>query len=282
MDNIKEIMEWYAEAGVDILLEDTPIDRFSEKTPASAKIKARAGTRSQNQNVGNNKPQTPAERLAQKNEAKPRNVMSKPSATVPDAAAIDNAKELASNADTIEALKSEMEAFEGCNLKRTAKQLVFADGNPKAKIMLIGEAPGRDEDIQGLPFVGRAGQLLDKMLTAIELDRKKVYITNVIPWRPPGNRTPTPQETEICRPFIERHIELVKPELIVMLGGSAAKTLLKTTDGIMKLRGKWTTVVTKSVSVEALPTLHPAYLLRQPAHKQLVWQDLMQLKLALE
>jgi len=278
MDNIREIMEWYVEAGVDILLEDTPVDRFSEKAPPPAKMQARAGAPSQE----NSSAQTPAERLAQKNETKPRTVTSKPAATLPDGIAIDNAKELASGATTIEELKSAMEAFEGCNLKRTAKQLVFADGNPQSSIMLIGEAPGRDEDIQGLPFVGRAGQLLDKMLAAIELDREKVYITNVIPWRPPGNRTPTPQETEICRPFIERHIELVKPELIVMLGGSAAKTLLKTTDGIMKLRGKWVEVVTENTSVKAMPTLHPAYLLRQSAHKKLVWNDLLQLKLALK
>ena len=264
-------MEWYVEAGVDVLLEDAPIDRFCEVAPPSRKKKQAASSPS------------PAERLAQKaeNSSRPASII-KPQATMPDAAAIDMARELAGNAKTLDELKQVMSGFEGCNLKRTAKSLVFSDGNPAAKIMLIGEAPGRDEDIQGLPFVGRAGQLLDKMLAAIDLNRESVYITNVIPWRPPGNRTPTPQETEICRPFIEKHIELVNPDMIFMLGGSSAKTLLKTTDGIMKLRGKWTEVKTENSAVKALPTLHPAYLLRQPAHKRLAWQDLLSLKQALK
>ena len=132
-----------------------------------------------------------------------------------------------------------MAAFDGCNLKFTAKNLVFADGNPEAAVMLVGEAPGRDEDIEGLPFVGRSGRLLDRMLAAIGLDRTSVYIANVIPWRPPGNRTPTPHETEICRPFIERQIELVNPKVLVNLGGPSAKTLLNTTEGILRLRGNW-------------------------------------------
>jgi len=271
MDNIREIMEWYVEAGVDVLLEDAPIDRFSEIPPPSRKKKQAAGSPS------------PAERLAKKAESSARPAPQiKSQATMPDAAAIDMARELAAKATTLVELKQMMAGFEGCNLKRTAKSLVFSDGNPTANVMLIGEAPGRDEDIQGLPFVGRAGQLLDKMLAAIEMNRENVYITNVIPWRPPGNRTPTPQETEICRPFIEKHIELINPDVIFMLGGSSAKTLLKTTDGIMKLRGKWTEVRTENSTTKALPTLHPAYLLRQPAHKRLAWQDLLSLKQALK
>ena len=270
MENITEIMEWYVEAGVDILLEDNPIDRFSE-TPPSPRRKATTST--------NQSAPSPAQRLAQKAENAPRPApVVKQQTTMPDGATVELAKSIAAKVTSLEALKEAMASFEGCNLKRTAKSLVFADGNPEAKIMLIGEAPGRDEDIQGLPFVGRAGQLLDKQLAAIGLDRTMVYITNVIPWRPPGNRTPTPQETEICRPFIERHIELINPDVILMLGGSSAKTLLNTSDGIMKLRGKWAEVKTDKVSVKALPTLHPAYLLRQPLHKKLVWQDLLSLK----
>lgn len=270
MDNIKEIMEWYVEAGVDVLLEDNPIDRFSE-TPPPPRAKAKVSS-------GQSAP-SPAQRLAQKAENTPRPApKSNPQTIMPDASSVEMAKSIASNAMNLEDLKSAMASFDGCNLKRTAKSLVFSDGNPEAKIMIIGEAPGRDEDIQGLPFVGRAGQLLDKQLAAIGLDRTMAYVTNVIPWRPPGNRTPTPAETEICRPFIEQHIELIKPDLILMLGGSSAKTLLKTNDGIMKLRGKWTEVKTDTISVKALPTLHPAYLLRQPLHKKLVWLDLLSLK----
>lgn len=266
MDNIREIMEWYVEAGVDILLEDTPVDRFSEQPPAP-----RIKTPSMQVN-------SPQEHLAKRAENKPRPVPTKAQAVMPDGAAIEMSKNLALKANTLEELKQAMASFEGCNLKRTAKSLVFADGNPQAKLMLIGEAPGRDEDLHGLPFVGRAGQLLDKMLAAIDLNRENTYITNVIPWRPPGNRTPTPQETEICRPFIERHIELVNPDYVLMVGGSSAKTLMKTTDGIMKLRGKWTELRIKNLTVKALPTLHPAYLLRQPTHKRLAWQDLLSLK----
>lgn len=256
-----EILEWYVEAGVDILLEDKPVDRFLESTEVSSKATAKKPLPSRSD---------PRKAAAPK-QSPAQNV------TVPDAEAAASARDTAQKADSLETLKAAMETFEGCNLKRTAKNLVFADGNPDAKIMLIGEAPGRDEDQQGVPFVGRAGQLLDKMLAAINLDRSSVYITNVIPWRPPGNRTPTPQETEICRPFIERHIELISPDVIVLLGGSSAKTLLKTNDGIMRLRGKWSEVEANNSSIKALPTLHPAYLLRQPAQKRLAWQDLLAL-----
>lgn len=260
-------MEWYVEAGVDILLEDDPIDRFSETPPPPRQKSSPVASHS------------PAERLAQKDDNKPRpSPAIKSQATIPDGAAVEMAREIAGKADSLEALKVAMSDFEGCNLKRTAKSFVFADGNPSAKIMIIGEAPGKDEDIQGLPFVGRAGQLLDKQLAAIGLDRESVYITNVIPWRPPGNRTPTPQETELCRPFIERHLELANPNIVLMLGGSSAKTLMNTSDGIMRLRGKWTEIKAGKTTFQALPTLHPAYLLRQPLHKKLVWQDLLSLK----
>jgi DNA polymerase len=145
--------------------------------------------------------------------------------------------------------------------------------------MFVGEAPGRDEDLEGLPFVGRSGQLLDRMLAAIGLDRQSAYIANVIPWRPPGNRTPTPQETEICRPFIERQIELANPKILVTLGGPSAKTLLHATEGVMRLRGNWRAHVTAAgLSIPAMPTLHPAYLLRNPAHKKFAWRDFLEIK----
>ena len=184
---------------------------------------------------------------------------------------------MASSANTLEELKAALAAFEGCNLRFSARNTVFADGNPEAPVMLIGEAPGRDEDQQGLPFVGRAGQLLDRMLAAIGLDRTQVYITNIIPWRPPGNRTPTPHEVELCRPFIERHIELARPQLAVLLGNVATKALAGTDKGILSTRGTWFEVNAGTVSVPALATLHPAYLLRNPAAKKLSWADLLAL-----
>ena len=182
----------------------------------------------------------------------------------------------------LDALKAAAAAFDGCSLKRTAKNLCFSRGNPGARLMLIGEAPGRDEDLQGLPFVGRAGQLLDRMLGAIGLGENDVYITNVVYWRPPGNRTPSEAETEACRPFLTRQIELVRPEMIVLLGGAAAKHMLGTTDGIMRLRGKWKTLQAGAHGCPLLATLHPAYLLRNPVAKRLAWRDLLSVQDALE
>lgn len=184
-----------------------------------------------------------------------------------------------SSAASIEELRAELEAFEGCALKHTAMNLVFADGNPAAKIMLIGEAPGADEDRQGRPFVGVSGQLLDRMLASIGLDRTNTYISNVLFWRPPGNRSPTDGEIAACLPFIEKHIALAKPEILILLGGVPTKTLLRTKDGIMKLRGRWTDYTPPGgTPIRCLPTLHPAYLLRQPAAKRQAWHDLLLVK----
>ena len=168
--------------------------------------------------------------------------------------------------------------FKGCALYKEANNVVFSDGNPNSKIMLIGEAPGHDEDIEGKPFVGRSGKLLDKMLEAIELNREKVYIANIIPWRPPSNRRPTDEEIEICLPFIKKHIELIKPKVLMLLGSTATFALLKNTEGITKIRGKWVNLNLNSISVPTLPTFHPAFLLRQPAQKKHVWEDLKSLK----
>jgi DNA polymerase len=171
-------------------------------------------------------------------------------------------------------LKAALEGFEGCALKRTATHTVFADGNPASRIMFIGEAPGRDEDRIGLPFVGRAGKLLDKMLAAIRLDRSSAYITNVLNWRPPENRDPSPEEAAQCLPFLRRHIELVNPGIIILLGAVAARHVMGFSEGIMKLRGRWLEYRAGETMVPVMPTLHPAYLLRQPAHKKLAWRDL--------
>ena len=183
------------------------------------------------------------------------------------------------DAHDLEALKSACAAFDGCDLKKTATNMVFADGNPESGVMLIGEAPGADEDRQGKPFVGVSGQLLDRMLASIGRDRSNVYITNILLWRPPGNRTPTSEESALFMPIIRRHIQLVQPRLVVALGGSSAKTLLGTSTGILKLRGRWHEIDDGTGrKVPLLPTLHPAYLLRSPGQKALAWHDLLMLK----
>jgi uracil-DNA glycosylase len=191
------------------------------------------------------------------------------------------ARTAAREAATLDQLGATLAAFDGCGLKATAKNLCFYRGAPTARLMLIGEAPGRDEDLEGKPFVGRAGQLLDKMLAAIGMTEADVHITNIVYWRPPGNRTPTPQEAQVCRPFLERQVELVSPELVVLLGGAAAKHVLDVAEGIMRTRGKMREVQVGGHKARAMATLHPAYLLRTPVAKRLVWRDLLAIKAAL-
>jgi uracil-DNA glycosylase family 4 len=188
-----------------------------------------------------------------------------------------------SDCKTLEDLGRALEVFEGCALKKTATNLVFADGNPQAKVMLVGEAPGADEDRQGVPFVGVSGQLLDRMLATIGLDRTSVYITNIVPWRPPGNRQPTPQEIAMCKPFVEKHIALIHPEILVLVGNVAMKSLFNTNDGIMRLRGTWQTYTSPELStpIKAIATYHPSFLLRSPGQKAQSWQDLLMIKRAL-
>jgi len=199
----------------------------------------------------------------------------------PEAAA--TARALARAANTLEELKAAIAAFEGLSLKATATQIVFADGNPEARLMLIGEAPGAEEDRRGLPFVGAAGQLLDRMLAAIGRDRTSSYITNIVNWRPPGNRKPSPAEMSLCLPFITRHIALVKPAVVVLLGDTAAKTLSGRSEGITRLRGKWLAWrdadgPDSAEPIPMMPTFHPAYLLRTPSQKREAWADLLAVK----
>ena len=271
MSDLREILMFYRDAGVDAALADKPFDRFADAPPKKAAAPTQAREKL---------PDRPKLGV-RRDESTPRTMpVKKPEKmAVPDETQVALARELAAKADSLDALRDHLENFDGCNLKFTAKNLVFADGNPEGPLMVIGEAPGRDEDVEGLPFVGRSGQLLDRMLAAIGLDREQVYVANVIPWRPPGNRTPTPQETEICRPFIERQIELANPDIIVTLGGPASKVLLKATQGIMRQRGNWTDYTGPAgQKVAAMPTLHPAYLLRNPAHKRLAWRDFLEVK----
>jgi DNA polymerase len=200
-----------------------------------------------------------------------------------DGDAIGSAQAAAASANDLAGLKAALEAYDGCALKRTATNTVFADGTPAGGILFIGEAPGRDEDRIGKPFVGRAGQLLDKMLLSVGLDRNvNAYITNVINWRPPDNRDPSPEEAAQCLPFLRRHIELADPELIVLLGAVAARHVVGLSEGIMKMRGRWLEYRVGTRMVPLMPTLHPAYLLRQPAHKKLAWRDLQAIAARME
>ena len=192
------------------------------------------------------------------------------------------AREAASKAESLDELRETLSRFEGCNLRNTATNLVFADGNPQARVMFVGEAPGFEEDIQGLPFVGRSGKLLDRMLAAIGLDRTSAYIANVIPWRPPGNRDPTPQETEICRPFIERQIFLVDPDFLILLGKAVRRTSPEDRDADHAASRPVAAYLTGRREIRAMATLHPAYLLRQPLQKRLAWRDMLMLKKALD
>jgi uracil-DNA glycosylase len=191
------------------------------------------------------------------------------------------AREAARGAASLDELRAILEGFNGCALKATATKLVFADGNPKARVMFVGEAPGYEEDRSGLPFVGRSGKLLDLMLKAVGLDRTNVYIANIVPWRPPGNRTPTPQEAAVCLPFMLRQIELCDPDVLVCLGGPSAQTLLSVKEGILKMRGRWFIFKNGSREIRAMPTLHPAYLLRSPIAKRLAWRDFQAIKKAI-
>ena len=258
-----ELLAWYAEMGVDIALSDEPQDRFAESSAEKA-IEAKSVR----------------ERSLPPFEAN-RPVAVPPAATPAQESAVADARAMAHSARTLDELRALLDSYDGVGLRRTATRLVFADGNPQARIMFVGEAPGRDEDREGKPFVGRAGQLLDRMLQAIGLDRSEVYIANVVPWRPPGNRTPTPQETQLCLPFIQRQIELADPEILVLLGGSSAAALTGTKDGILKLRGRWLDYDNGGKAIKALPTLHPAYLLRTPSQKKLAWRDFRMLKSAI-
>jgi DNA polymerase len=229
-------------------------------------------------------------RPAERQRSAPRDRQPPPTATPAAAQAAgygtapgQDGRKLAAEAGDLAALRAALESFDGCPLKVTATQLVFARGNPEALVMVIGEAPGRDEDAAGAPFVGKAGQLLDRMLAAIGLDETSAYITNVVFWRPPGNRKPTDAEIEACRPFAERHIELVKPEVLVFAGGISTQTLLRTTTGIMTTRGRWMEyALPDGTTIPALPMYHPAFLLRRPQEKAKSWADLLSLKARLQ
>jgi uracil-DNA glycosylase family 4 len=263
----RELLDFYAAAGVDAAVGEMPADRLATAQPDAAAEAVPAP-----QPVATSQPYAPMP---------PRGAPAlAPSPAAPDIAVMA-ARESARSAATLDELRAMLAKFEGCALRTTAKQLVFADGNPQARVMFVGEAPGREEDLEGLPFVGRSGKLLDLMMAAIGLDRTAAYIANIIPWRPPGNRTPTPQESQICLPFIQRQIELANPDILVCMGGPASQTLLGVKEGIKRTRGRWFNFHTGTREIRAIATFHPAYLLRSPLEKRFAWRDFLAVKKAL-
>ena len=254
------LLAWQIAMGVDETIDDEPIDRFSVAPPAP-----QPAQRQQKQS-------------ASATERGPRPVAARPVQSIAGGSA-EAATTAASSANTLEELKAALEAFDGGLLKRSAKNLVFSDGVAGSPVMVVGEAPGADEDRIGKPFVGVSGQLLDRMLAAIDMSREEnVYISNILPWRPLGNRAPDDAVTAMCLPFIRRHIELVAPKTVLMFGGVSAKALLETSEGITRLRGRWKTIKVGALEIPALPVFHPAYLLRQPHLKGLAWRDLLAAK----
>ncbi|TNC09835.1 uracil-DNA glycosylase [Methylobacterium terricola] len=299
--DLLSFLDFHVAAGVDAVLDETPHDRFAE--PEAPRRAARAEA---------DAPMRPSEPTPELARAAPPPRQDAPRAEVPRQEAVrqetvrqetvrpeapstygrsaaaapgeaaGDARELAATAASLEELEGLLGQFESCALRFTAKNLVFADGNPQARVMFVGEAPGADEDRVGKPFMGRSGQLLDRMMAAVGLDRTNAYVGNVVPWRPPGNRNPTPQELATCKPFIERQIALADPDILVCLGGVATQALAGTKDGILKSRGRWFPYRTGRREIRLLATLHPAYLLRQPLQKRLAWRDFRALRAALD
>lgn len=266
--DIEHLLAWYQAIGVDEAIGASPVRDFNPP-------RAVAKEQSPPMRV---RPADSAPAAAQSAETRPKAAAR---AHMPGMieASVD-ARRRAAESNTLDDLRAAIEAFEGCPLKTTAMNTVFADGDPQARVMIVGEAPGADEDRQGLPFVGASGQLMDRMFACIGLARSQLYITNILPWRPPGNRQPTSAEIGACLPFCIRHIELVQPELLIMAGGTSAKTLLNTSDGIMKLRGSWRRYQSPGLAqaIDAIAIFHPAFLLRSTIQKRLAWRDLLAVK----
>jgi uracil-DNA glycosylase family 4 len=264
-----DILRWYLEAGVDETMGEEPVDRYAATRRAAESRAAAAPPQSQ-------QPQSQPRHAPR---AEPAHL---PPAAEPSSASAlpGTAAHLAAECRDLQALRHAMEGFEGLPLKQAASSTVFGDGNPEAAVMCIGEAPGQEEDRRGLPFVGVSGKLLDRMLASIGLDRSTCYITNVVPWRPPANRKPTPDEVAVCMPFLSRHIELVDPQVLILLGGASASAVLAKADGINRLRGRWFEFNSPGLPrpVPALATFHPAYLLRTPEAKRDAWRDLLMIK----
>lgn len=294
-----ELLAFYLEAGVDALVGEAPVDRLAagmagEQARESVPRDALSPRDAEGDAAPSPRPAAPAT-TTREQQSTPRrasaafrdtggapSTAARPAADLatPEAAVMA-AREAARQAQSLDELAAILARFEGCALKAAATRLVFADGNPAGRVMFVGEAPGAEEDREGLPFVGRSGKLLDRMMEAIGLTRQNAYIANIIPWRPPGNRTPTPLESQICLPFILRQIELADPDILVCLGAPATQALIGVKDGIMRTRGRWFSYATGTREIRAIATLHPAYLLRQPLAKRLAWRDFLSIRAAL-
>ena len=242
----EQLLQWFITAGVDETIADAPTDRFAPPPPSLPERQTTFAA-----------PPTPS---VEKKAPSPQSLFS------------------ARKASTLEELKDAIFNVNGCSLKSTATNMVFGSGDPKARLMIIGEAPGAEEDRQGLPFVGASGHLLDLMLASIGLHRQDVYITNILPWRPPANRKPSEDEIALFTPFVRRHIALINPKILLFLGSSAVSALMNTNEGITKIRGRWMTYSDETLSIEAMASFHPAYLLRTPGQKKLAWRDLQAVK----
>ncbi|HTO30805.1 MAG TPA: uracil-DNA glycosylase [Pararhizobium sp.] len=279
------LLHFHAEAGVEWLLEDDPVDRFAEFEQAKAArgpapfAATQAAQRGQSFER-NDAPQAPAAREnGNRTAAKaPAPTATTPQVAIPHEQAIAEARFAAESARSLSELKSAMEAFSGCNLKNSARNMVFADGNAAAGIMVIGPVPNGDDDRDGIPFSGKPGQMLERMLAAIGLDRTSALLTNVIPWRPPGNRPPSVRETDICRPFIERQIALAEPRHLLVLGNFACRFFFGGNDTIHHMRGEWRDVTFGRTTIPAIATLHPQDLMSAPGSKRLAWQDLLRFR----
>ena len=265
------MLAWQLDMGIDEALLDHPqVDAVPLRLDQLLAVVAPAGDKDVSQTAMGGTALQPSEAVKMANSALAN------SGTVPSEDKTNTDSSALAGITSLVDLQSAMAKLDDCPLKHTASNLCFADGNPGARLMIIGEAPGRDEDRMGVPFVGADGQLLDKMIASIGLDRASVYLTNLLPWRPPGNRSPTDEETAMLLPWLFRHVQLAKPEFVLLLGGAAAKLVLGSHDGIMKLRGRWRDVdFGDGVPRPVLASLHPAYLLRSPAQKRLAFEDLL-------
>jgi len=267
---LRQMLAFYIDAGVDCVLASEPVDRLNEpEPPAPAKPLPASG-----RSPAGSPPHQASSRPLPGPVSPPRLQSASGRGGVAPDVAIAAAQHAAREASTCTALREAMAGFEACALSHTAAGLVFADGNPRARIMFVGGIPEREDDIAARPFAGRDGTLLNRMLAAIGLDRSSTYFATVIPWKPPGSRQPTPQETEICLPFIRRHIEFIDPDILVVLGDLAAQTLLSTRDPITRIHGRWLDYATGQRQIRALPSFNPAQLLKSPTLKRLAWADL--------
>ena len=289
LEHPQQILAWYLEAGVDEAVGEAPLDRYALAGEAQAQRAAQADALLKAAEAERaTAPPKPAGSRGQSASSGARDA-SGPTPVRPVEGGVSDeqvksAVDLAAAAKTVDALRAALEGFDGCPLKKSAMNLVFGDGNPEAKIVFIGEAPGADEDRQGLPFVGASGQLLDKMMASIGLDRSQVFISNTVFWRPPGNRTPHAGEIAVCLPFVERLIEIIDPAMLVTVGGPATHSLLAQQGSVSKLVGRWFTFETPRMShpIAATALYHPAYLLRSPAMKRQAWQNLLAIRKKLD